>query len=372
MNWQLDSILEQSIAQMAEGKARVESCLLAYPAQAAELRPLLLAAEAVLAVPKPAMAPEARARIEAQLFEAAVANGLLRRERKPLKLPRLRLPIALPRWRLAYSVLAAIVVVALLMTTTMVGAANALPGSPFYPVKLATEDVWLWVAPARDEPALHLRFAQRRLEEYRQLAVRGEYDDTLLDAMVTEVNAALDGIEQLPPAVALPLLVEAERVVAGQREVLAGMLADVPADMPAVSQAKINLILGDTATLIARVDAMRWTLLRYETGASPEPGLTVISTGTLEPGASPTATFTPTVTLTVTSISEESAESEHTEAAPTETSVAPTATSVVPTTETPPSVTPVVSVEPTPTKKTPPGLTKTAEPPGLMTRTPNP
>jgi hypothetical protein len=32
----------------------------------------------------------------------------------------------------------------------------------------------------------------------------------------------------------------------------------------------------------------------------------------------------------------------------------------------------VTPVEPTPTKKTPPGLTKTAEPPGLMTRTPYP
>ena len=95
------------------------------------------------------------------------------------------------------------VIVVLLMTTTFVGAANALPGSPFYPVKLATEDAWLWVAPARDEPALHLRFAQRRLDEYKELAEQGVYDEAVLEAMVAHVDAALDGIEELPPAIAL-------------------------------------------------------------------------------------------------------------------------------------------------------------------------
>ena len=32
MNQELDSILEQSLSQIASGQARVESCLLAYPA----------------------------------------------------------------------------------------------------------------------------------------------------------------------------------------------------------------------------------------------------------------------------------------------------------------------------------------------------
>ena len=103
MNWELDSILEQSISQIAEGKARVESCLLAYPAQADELGPLLQASEELWAVPKPVISPAARARIESQLFEAAVASGLVRRERKPLVLPRLLPQIVLPRWRWAYS-----------------------------------------------------------------------------------------------------------------------------------------------------------------------------------------------------------------------------------------------------------------------------
>ena len=370
MKQELESVLEQSISQMAEGKARVESCLLAYPSHANELAPMLVAAEAMLAAPKPAISAEAKARIEGQLFEAAVASGLLRRERKPLKLPQLGSLIALPRWRLAYSALAALVVVVLLMTT-LVGAANALPGSPFYPVKLVTEDAWLWVAPARDEPSLHLRFARRRLEEYQRLAERGVYDQSVLDAMVAHVDAALEGVEDLPPAVALPLLEEAAEVLAEQRVALTGMLADVPA----ASQPQVRRILVETSAQTIRLDALRSALLPYEAGATPELSQTDIPTSTAESVEvqAPTATETPEQTgevgeAEVTDVTEATEEIEPTEE-PTPTSIAPTETSVPTATAAPPSATPE---EVKPTKETPPGQTKTPQPPGLMTRTPNP
>jgi len=381
MNWELDSILEQSISQIAEGKARVESCLLAYPAQADELEPLLLASEELWAAPKPVISPAATARIESQLFEAAAASGLVRRERKPLVLPRLLPQIVLPTWRWAYSALAAMVVVVLLMTTTFVGAANALPGSPFYPVKLATEDAWLWVAPARDEPALHLRFAQRRLEEYKELAEQGVYDEAVLDAMVAHVDAALDGIEELPPAVALVLLDEVAEVVAEQRRVLSGMLAD----LPAASRLQVDRILGDAFSQITRVEILRWAASSYETDVSPELTLTLVPTSTAEPGQILIATFTPTSNLaleeteevpapTSTVVSGGTEPGEATTTVSTATPVPPTKTPTSPPaeTKTPTPPPPETPVEPTPTKKTPPGLTNTPQPPGLMTRTPVP
>ena len=380
MNWEFDSILEQSISQIAEGKARVESCLLAYPAQADELEPLLRASEELRAVPKPVISSAVQARIESQLFEAAAAGGLVRRERKPLVLPRLLPQIVLPRWRWAYSALAAMVIVVLLMTTTFVGAANAMPGSPFYPVKLATEDAWLWVAPARDEPALHLRFAQRRLDEYKELAEQGVYDEAVLEAMVAHVDAALDGIEELPPAIALVLLDEVAEVVAEQRQVLSGMQAD----LPAASRLQVDRILGDAFAQTARLETLRWALESYETGPLPEQTLTLVPTGTVEPGQSPVATFTPTSSLAtegteelLTPVSTEppggTAPAEATSTVPTATPVSPeTKTPPSPATETPPPPPAETPVEPTPTKKTPPGQTKTPQPPGLMTRTPNP
>jgi len=367
MNWELDSILEQSITQIAEGKARVESCLLAYPAHADDLRPLLLVSEAMLAMPKPAISPQAKARIEGQLFETGTAMGLVRKERKPLPRPGFVLPrLALPRWHWAYGALAAMVIVVLFMGT-LVGAANALPGSPLYRVKLASEEVWLWVAPARDEPALHLRFAQRRLDEYRELAAKGIHDETLLEAMVAQVDAALDDIEGLPPALALPLLDQVEEAVAEQRVVLGGMLADLPA--PAKQQ--VDRILADTFALIARVGAMRTALHTYETSEPIEVVGTYTPAGTSEPAQIVVATDTPA--SSIPAATEETAVPTNTEPPAGATSVPPTATSAPSKTEVVvATATPETPVEATPTKKTPPGLTNTPQPPGLMTRTPPP
>ena len=76
-------------------------------------------------------------------------------------------------WRRAAIGLALLFACACLLGTEVVTAASdALPNSPFYPVKLATEDAWLWVAPARSEPALHVRFARRRLAEVEEAQKR--------------------------------------------------------------------------------------------------------------------------------------------------------------------------------------------------------
>jgi hypothetical protein len=365
MNWELDSILEQSITQIAEGKARVESCLLAYPAHADELRPLLLVSEAMLSMPKPVMSPEAKARIQGELFEAGVAMGLLQRERKPLPRPRLRL--ALPRWHWAYGALAALVIIVLFMAT-LAGAANALPGSSLYPVKLASEGVWLWVTPARNEPAVHLQLAQRRLEEYKALAARGEHDEALLEAMVAQVDAALDDIENLPPAIALPLLDQVEEFAAEQRAELTGMLADLPA--PAKQQ--VDRILADTLALVARAGILRTALRPYETGESPEPTATYAPAGTSEP--SQFVGSTPTPSALFPEATEETPPPTSTEpSGGTQPSIQPTETTVPSNTEVAASATPGTSVEATPTKQTPPGLTKTAEPPAWgLTKTPEP
>ena len=76
MNWDIETILDQSISQIASGKARRESCLLAYPAFADELDPLLLAASTLQAIPVSTLSPAARAQIEAQILDAAAANPL--------------------------------------------------------------------------------------------------------------------------------------------------------------------------------------------------------------------------------------------------------------------------------------------------------
>ena len=320
-----------------------------------------------------------RARIESQLFEVVAASGLVRRERKPLALPRLLPRIVLPKWRWAYSAVAAAVIVVLLIYDHLCGRRErAARLSVLSGQKLATEEAWLWVAPARDEPALHLRFAQRRLDEYTELAERGVYDESLLDAMVAHVDAALDGIEGLPPAIALELLDEAAEVVAEQQRVLTAMLADLPAasrpawwtgswGMPFARSLASGLCAGQCSAYedgrLARADAPTCSYRHRPNRAKflPLP----LRLPPDWPPKRPRRRRRRRRRAPSRSGGTEPGEP---------TSVAPTATPVPPATDTPPPPPPPTEtpVDPEPTKKTPPGLTKTPLPPGQLTKTPNP
>jgi hypothetical protein len=221
MNEDLDSILEQCLTQIAEGRARPESCLLAYPERADELRPLLQAAVELWSVPRPELSSEARDRIEAQIL------GTARKNPRPLPVPRLRLPIP-AHWRWALLGVSAAIVLIFLVTVLVHATAGTLPGSPLYPVKTLTEQTWLWLTPAYAEPDLHLKFAERRLEEFDALASQGIFEPALLDAMLEEQEAALRETEGLPGVVALPLLEDQREFSARQRETLTRLQGNAP------------------------------------------------------------------------------------------------------------------------------------------------
>ena len=71
----LDSVLERCLSLIVAGRATVSTCLARYPSLAPELEPLLLTAEELWASPKPALAPAAKARIEALVLgEVAAAD----------------------------------------------------------------------------------------------------------------------------------------------------------------------------------------------------------------------------------------------------------------------------------------------------------
>jgi hypothetical protein len=218
---QLDSILEQCIALILERKARVQSCLLAYPAQADELDPLLRTAEQLSELPKPALPPEARARIEARLMKSAST--------KPrFVLAALLQPRPQPRLRWALGGLAAAIVLLLLIVALVQASTTALPDSPLYPLKRTSESAWLQLAPTRSEPALHLRFAHRRLDEVQAMVLAGSVDLSVIEALTDETDAALMSAESLPPELALPLLEEMVEFTAYQQEELASLLGSAP------------------------------------------------------------------------------------------------------------------------------------------------
>ena len=396
MTLAFDSILDQSITQITAGKARLESCLLAYPTMANELEPLLRAAETLRGIPKPALSPVARARIEEQVLVAAAANPRLCPPVKRAK------PLVLPSWRLVMNTLTvAVVVVFLLMTTLVTASADALPGSALYPVKLASEDAWLWVAPARSEPALHLRFARRRLAELEELVKRGTFDEATLEALTDHVDAALDGLESLPPAIALPLLDEAAGVIEEQQV----SLSSIVDALPPAERAVVEIALARSVAQARRVEALN-RKLRPSGQATPARTLEVVAplavtstltlTQTVEPTLTPTVEPSGTVTASLTS--EPTAEPPHggpgepaspppvstnpppeptqpppepTQPPPEPTQPPPEPTQPPPEPTQPPPEPTQPPPEPTATQRVPPGQTKTPKPPGL-TKTPKP
>jgi hypothetical protein len=396
MTLEFDSILDQSISQIAAGKARLESCLLAYPTMASELEPLLRVAEMLRAIPKPALSPAARARIEEQVLVAAGAHPRLFPPAKRAK------PFILPSWRLALNTLTvAVIVVFLLMTTLVTASADALPGSMLYPVKLATEDAWFWVTPEQSKPALHLRMARRRLEELEELAKQGAFDESALEDMTHHVDAALDGMENLSPAIALPLLDETAGFLEEQQASLSSML-DV---LPSAARSAIETALDRSIAQAGRVESLNRKMQSNEpatpTGAlemvnplavTGTPTPTQIAEPTLTPTVEPSgpAPLSPTPEPTTGSASGSAAEPSATPLpaatqppAPTQPPLEPTQPPPEPTqpppepTQPPPEPTqpPPEPTQPPPaptaTQRVPPGLTRTPEPPGL-TKTPRP
>lgn len=68
-------------------------------------------------------------------------------------------------------------------TATILAVGESLPGDTLYPVKTTVEDVTVALsAGAAADAELHLRFAQRRLDEMSSLAAAGRFDDILTAA----------------------------------------------------------------------------------------------------------------------------------------------------------------------------------------------
>jgi hypothetical protein len=211
------AILENCLEEVAAGRATVQQCLERYPGLVDELEPLLRAVERAHAIPRPILTPEARARIEARLLAAAKGIPSARSASSPLTIARL--------WRWAAVGMVLIFACACLSGTGVFAVAGgALPDSSLYPVKLAMEDVRLGLASAEDEPSLHLRFAEERLEEVQALTERDIFDTTVLVALAEETDAALTGAESLPPKAAVPVLQDILQVTVEQEKVLSALV----------------------------------------------------------------------------------------------------------------------------------------------------
>lgn len=184
--------LDQCLQSLAAGES-LEACLARFPDQRQALEPMLMAVLRLQAVRRLEAPPVFRQAGRGRLLAAIeAAPKPVAPARTPLS-QRLRASLAaiLQPPRLApLAMRLALVLIVLLAGTvaTTYAAQAALPGNPLYAVKLAGEDVHLYLA---SNPAtLRLVFAQRRLDEAEVLQQRGldgnlsaalaRYDQTLL------------------------------------------------------------------------------------------------------------------------------------------------------------------------------------------------
>jgi hypothetical protein len=367
MSQDIAAILEICLEEITAGEAELRDCLERYPGLAGELEPLLRAAEQARAIPRPSLAPEARMRIEARLLAAAQSIPSVRPASSRLTITRL--------WRWAAVGMVLVLACACLSGTALVTAASgALPNSPLYPVKLATEEIQLWWAPAQDEPALHLRFAERRLDELQSLAELGQFEAVTLTALTEETAAALAGAETLPPQVAAPVLQDLSQVTAEQERVLSALVAE-----PTLSQRdELARALRASSAHRARTLELLGTVPPPEKPgkpgqATPTPVPTP-SAGATAPGlerSTPTQTPEPSAPHIPSSTPTVTDESGTPTGAPQPTR-SPGPTSVTVSTETPAATpTPSAIVGPTETPQ-PTGTLKPIETPILPTETPAP
>ena len=156
----MTNTLLQECLELIESGATLEDVLASYPGQASELRPILIAA---------LMAQEAGKDI---LPDTAAQSRSLGRFLSEAQQVRRR-----PRWKFGFLALRPVYSLALLLVVIFIAtgsavavSAHALPGQPFYTIKLATENTRLMFATdPRQRLDLENSFDQERAIEVEQL-----------------------------------------------------------------------------------------------------------------------------------------------------------------------------------------------------------
>lgn len=274
MRREFADILDECLRELNRG-ADLEALLRRYPDRASELRPLLEAALAVREAPRPRLSPRANAAGRQRLMRA-VARKRREREARRARRPLLRWPwLRLPRPSLAPIAAFLALTIVLASVGAVTAAADSLPDSPLYPVKLATERVQLaFTLDPAERARLHLSFAERRLQEVQaQLELRGMVSPLALEVMQRETRQALTAISMAPREEAWELLDDFVTLALRERDILAKLREEVP---PPAQEA-----VEDTIEVAQR------ELQRAATAA--EQG----DLGLLAPTSVPTATPTP-------------------------------------------------------------------------------
>ncbi len=162
---EFDNILDECLEKILQGNT-VEECLRDYPDHAAALEPMLrtvMKARAATDIrPRPEFKDRARHQFQSAIreMEPAPAGGGF-----------------FPRFKPVWIALTAFIAILIIGSGTVYAATGALPDSPLYGIKMATESVWLALTPTDIGKAeLYTRFADRRVDEIVRMAELGKVE----------------------------------------------------------------------------------------------------------------------------------------------------------------------------------------------------
>lgn len=225
--------------------------------------------------PRPQMPPDMAARIRLRVEHAHQQQT---KRRGGLRL--LAIPPAL-RW------VAAVALLVLIGTGAVLPAsATSLPGDVLYPIKMGLEKLELELAPAERQPEVHLRQANRRLEEARCLMEHQRPANYLRRTLASALGSLSKASER---AQQVGLSPEALQALQDNAYRLTG---DIQATIEAAQRFDPSLItLSDELGAVVEADPLLIT-------STPTPTITAMATQTVTATDVPTATDAPTETPT--------------------------------------------------------------------------
>lgn len=183
-NDNLIEIFDDCVTRMDRGET-IEDCLRSYPQHATTLQPMLEATR----IPRRAQAPSD----EVNRSQQRVGQQFEQALNQPY---RLHQPSSFPLSRLAAVIVLVFFLGSLLTTGAVIVAQDAIPGDTLYGVKRLSEQMRLIVA--QDETALREEFAQRRIEETRQVINIGRETTVQFSGVIEQIgdmSIAIAGLE---------------------------------------------------------------------------------------------------------------------------------------------------------------------------------
>ncbi len=221
------TILDECLWSLQKGDT-VEACLDRYPRQATHLRPYLELASRMSQSPLVAPRPIAEATAWSALRGRAAELRTGKRRRKAVR------TTSYGAWlRPVAAALAAVFALTALSSGTALAAQDSMPDSPLYRVKLATEDIHLWlVFDEEHEAELLLDQSKERSNEIRAMSRQGkEIPGIVLEALHNRTERAAAIIAERPDAIGLRDELRAQAL--GQEKLLVAVQSDVD---PSASQ----------------------------------------------------------------------------------------------------------------------------------------